>query len=168
MNNMEEKLWMYIDGLCTPEEQKAISDLIDKDAAIGAKYRELLGFNRAFAAMELDEPPMAFTYNVMESIRTENAQVPLKAAINKRIIRGISIFFVVTLAALLILVFSSIKWSGIGLPASMTAHLKIPEINSDKTKMVVQVFVFFDVMLGLYLFDAYLRRKKGAKDSKAA
>jgi len=32
--------------------------------------------------------------------------------------------------------------------------------------VVVQAFVFFDVMLGLYLFDAYLRRKKALKDTK--
>src|SRR5271154_2408162 len=100
MNNIEEKLWMYIDRLCPPEEQKAISDLINSDAATGARYRELLKLNAAFAAMDLEEPPMAFTYNVIEAIRTENAQVPLKAAINKQIIKGISIFFIVTLAAL--------------------------------------------------------------------
>jgi anti-sigma factor RsiW len=166
MNNMEEKLWNYIDGNCTPDEQKAISSLIEKDAAIGAKYRELLSLNASFAQMDLDEPPMAFTYNIMEAIRTENAQVPLKAAINKRIIRGIAIFFTLTLVALLVLVFASVKWSGQGLPASLTAHFKMPDISSSQTKVFVQAFVFFDVLLGLYLFDAYLRRKRAAKDTK--
>jgi len=166
MNNLEEKLWNFIDGNCTPEEQKAVRLLIENDAAAGAKYRELLSMNTAFAQMDLDEPPMAFTYNVMEAIRTENAQVPLKAAINKRIIRGIAVFFTLTLVTLLVLVFASIKWSGQGLPVSLTAHFKIPDINSGETKVVVQAFVFFDVMLGLYLFDAYLRRKRSAKDTK--
>ena len=166
MNDIEEKLWNYIDGLCAPEEQMAISDLINTDVSIGAKYQELLNLNKEFAVMDLEEPPMAFTYNVIEAIRAENAQVPLKAAINKRIIKGISIFFIVTLAVLLILVFASIKWSGQGLSVNLTAHLKIPEINSDETKIIVQAFVFFDVMFGLYLFDAYLRRKKSAKDPK--
>lgn len=166
MNNMEEKLWNYIDGNCTPEEQKAMSSLIDGDAAVGAKYRELVALNTTFAQMDLDEPPMAFTYNVMEAIRTENAQVPLKAAVNKTIIRGIAIFFTVTIVALLVIVVASVKWSGQGLPASLTANFKMPEISSDKTKVVVQAFVFFDVMLGLYLFDAYLRRKKALKDTK--
>jgi len=166
MNDIEEKLWRYIDGLCTPEEQKAISDLIHTDASVGSRYHELLKLNKEFAAMDLDEPSMAFTYNVIEAIRTENAQVPLKAAINKRIIKGISIFFIATLAILLILIFAGIKWSGQGLPVNLTAHLKIPQINAGKTKIIVQVFVFFDVMLGLYLFDAYLRRKKAARDPK--
>jgi len=100
MNNIEEILWNYIDGNCTADEQKAISDLIAGDEAYRIKYNELLNLNKAFAGMELDEPPMAFTYNVMETIRTEYAQKPLKAAINKRIIRGISIFFVLTIVCL--------------------------------------------------------------------
>jgi len=166
MNNMEEELWNFIDGNCTPEEQKAISSLIENDAAVGAKYRELLSLNATFAQMDLDEPPMAFTYNVMEAIRTENAQVPLKAAVNKRIIRGIAIFFTLTLAILLVLVVSSVKWSGQSLPASLTAHFKMPDISAGQTKVIVQAFVFFDVMLGLYLFDAYLRRKRSARDTK--
>ncbi len=166
MNNLEEKLWNYIDGNCTPEEQNAISSLIEKDAVVGAKYRELLSLHSAFAQMDLEEPPMAFTYNVMEAIRTENAQVPLKAAVNKRIIRGIAIFFTITIATLLVLVFASVKWPAQGLPVSLTAHFKMPDINSSQTKVIVQAFVFFDVMLGLYLFDAYLRRKRDAKDTK--
>jgi len=87
MNTMEEILWNYIDGNCTADEQKIITSLIDRDEAYRAKYRELLSLNKEFSAIELDEPPMAFTYNVMEAIRTEHAQKPLKAAINKRIIK---------------------------------------------------------------------------------
>ena len=166
MNNLEEKLWNYIDGNCTPGEEQAIRALIEKDAAAGAKYRELLNLNAAFAGMDLEEPPMAFTYNVMEAIRAENARVPLKAAINKRIIRGIAIFFTLTLLALLVLAFASVKWSGQGLPVSLTVHFKMPAINSNNTRIIVQAFVFFDVMLGLYLFDAYLRRKRAAKSTK--
>jgi hypothetical protein len=168
MNNLEEKLWNYIDGRCSPEEQKAIADLINTDATVSARYEELLNFNAAFAAMDMEEPSMAFTYNVMEAIRTEYARVPLKAAINKRIIRGIAIFFTVTLAALLVLVFTSVKWSGGSLPANLTVHFKTPEINSSQAKIMIQAFVFFDVMLGLYLFDAYLRRKKEQGTQKTA
>ncbi len=161
--NIDEKLWDYIDGRCTPEEQKTISQLIDKDAGVRAKFEELLNVNTSFTAMDLDEPSMAFTYNVMEVIRAENAMVPLKAAINKRIIRGIGIFFTVTILALLVLVFSSVKLSGQGLSVNLTAGFKMPAINYNNTKIIVQAFVFFDVMLGLYLFDAYLRKKRTAK-----
>jgi len=161
--NIEEKLWDYIDGRCTPAEQKTITELIDNDAGVHAKFEELLNVNTSFAAMDLDEPSMAFTYNVMEAIRTENARVPLKAAINKRIIKGIGMFFTITLLALLVLVFTSVKWSGQGLSVNLTANFKMPAINYSDAKIIVQAFVFFDVVLGLYLFDAYLRKKRAAK-----
>jgi anti-sigma factor RsiW len=77
MSSIEEKLWNYIDGTCTPDEQEAIARLIAQDEIYRRKYNELLKLNAEFAAIELDEPPMAFTYNVMEAIRTENAQQQL-------------------------------------------------------------------------------------------
>src|SRR5471030_1947791 len=110
MNNIEESLWNYIDGNCTAGEQKAVSELIAQDEAWRTRYQELLNLNREFSAMELEEPPMAFTYNVMEIIRTEQAQKPLKAAINKRIIKGIAGFFVITITILVIYAMANVKW----------------------------------------------------------
>jgi len=164
MNNMEEKLWAYIDGNCSTEEQQAISELIHADVQIRAKYEQLLQLNAEFSGMELDEPPMAFTYNVMEAIRTENARVPLKAAINKKIIRGIGLFFILTLTAAIIFILANIKFSG-GQTANLSQYIKMPAIDAEKAKILVQAFVFFDVVLGLYLFDAYLRRKKREKSA---
>ena len=112
MNSMEEKLWNYIDGSCTADEQKAITRLIEQDEVYRVKYEELLQLNKEFALLELDEPPMAFTYNVMEHIRAEHAQKPLKAAIDKRIIGGIAAFFILTIAALIFFAISSVNWSG--------------------------------------------------------
>jgi hypothetical protein len=163
MNNIEEILWNYIDGNCTADEQKAISNLIAGDEAYRIKYNELLSLNKAFAEMELDEPPMAFTYNVMETIRTEYAQKPLKAAINKRIIRGISIFFVVTLACLLVFTLANINLSGVSLPVVSSAGMKMPDIGKYITKPVIEGFLFFDLVLALYFFDTYLRRKNLSK-----
>jgi hypothetical protein len=75
--------------------------LLQQDEVYRKKYNELLQLNSEFAAMELDEPSMAFSYNVMETIRTEHAKQPLKAAVDKRIILGIASFFVLTLSVLL-------------------------------------------------------------------
>src|ERR1700754_2615851 len=125
MNAIEEKLWNYIDGTSTPAEQEAISRLIEQDGLYAQKYQELLALNQEFSTMELDEPPMAFTYNVMESIRTENALQPLKAAIDKRIIKGIAGFFGITILTLLVFVFSSIDMSGVKLNISLPAGIKL-------------------------------------------
>jgi hypothetical protein len=163
MNNIEEILWNYIDGHCTADEQKTISALIAHDEDYKHKYQELLTLNKEFSAMELDEPPMAFTYNVLEAIRTEQAQKPLKAAINKRIIWGISTFFILTISALLIYALASINWSADAVSVKVPNGLKMPDI----TKPVMEGFLFFDVILGLFLFDAYLNNKKSPNRFKS-
>jgi len=164
MNTVEEKLWNYLDGNCTPEEQEAINRLIEQDEVYRRKYDELLVLNQEFAAMELDEPPMAFTYNVMESIRNENALKPLKARVNKNIIRGIGLFFVLTISVILIFALASIHWSaGVGARPS-AIELTLPNISHYITGPAMQIFLFFDVILALYLGDSYLRKKRMAKE----
>ncbi|MEZ2335938.1 anti-sigma factor [Mucilaginibacter sp. RCC_168] len=165
MNTIEEKLWNYIDGTCSPAEQDAIAMLIEQDEVYAQKYQELLALNQEFAKMELDEPPMAFTYNVMEAIRTENAMQPLKANIDKRIILGIAIFFVFTILTLLTFIFANIHISGININAAdikLPAGVKLPSTNSLVSGPVLKWFLIFDVVLALFLTDAYLRRKKTA------
>jgi hypothetical protein len=162
MSSIEEKLWNYIDGSCTPEEQEALSLLIAQDEVYRRKYEELVQLNAEFSTIELDEPPMAFTYNVMETIRTEYAQQPLKAAINKRIIRGIGLFFVITISAILIFALANIHWSA-GTAASHIAPDLLPKFKGLLTGPAMQVFLFFDVVLGLYLLDGYLRRKANGR-----
>ncbi|WP_299356325.1 hypothetical protein [Mucilaginibacter sp.] len=163
---MEEKLWNYIDGTCTPVEQDAIARLIEQDEVYAKKYQELLALNQELAAIELDEPPMAFTYNVMEAIRAENAMQPLKTAIDKRIILGISIFFVFTILALLVFSFANINISDIHVSTAdikLPANVKLPSTNSLFNGPFLKWFLIFDVVLALFLTDAYLRRKKTAK-----
>jgi len=163
MNNMEEILWNFIDGNCTAEEQKTITGLIAGDESYRLKYQELMQLNNEFSAMELDEPSMAFTYNVMEVIRTEHAHVPLKATINKRIILGITIFFVLTLMTLLVVVFANFNWAGQKSPVNLSLGFTMPDINFSKARPLLEGFLFFDVVLGLYLFDTWLRRRNLAK-----
>ena len=159
MNNVEETLWNYIDGNCTPFEQKAISTLIAGDEVYRLKYQELLDLSVSFSAMELDEPPMAFTYNVMEAIRTEHAQTPLKATINKRIIKNITIFFVLAISVLLVFTFANINLSGGGISVNMASVVKVPDVAKYITKPVILGALFFDLVLALYLFDNFLRLK---------
>src|ERR1700755_3652984 len=109
MNTIEERLWSYIDGTCPADEKKAIDILIAQDEAYRRKYDELLALNQEFSKMELDEPSMAFTYNVMETIRNEHAQQPLKAGIDKRIIKVIAGFFIVSISLLLIYMLSTTR-----------------------------------------------------------
>jgi hypothetical protein len=164
MNSIEEKLWNYIDGNCPPDEHKAIAMLIEQDEVYRKKYNELLQLNNEFAAMELDEPSMAFSYNVMETIRAEKAKQPLKAAVDKRIILGIASFFVLTLSALVVYMFSAVNWSaGNGVQIPEQLNIQMPHVNTFFTGPVVKAFLFFDLVMGLFLLDHYLRRKTATK-----
>ena len=157
MSSIEEKLWDYIDGSATADEQQAIGLLIEQDEAYRAKYLELLKLDQELAAIELDEPPMAFTYNVMEAIRAEHAQNPLKAAVNNTLIKGIAAFFVFIILALVIYSLANITWSA-GSVSTQFTNLQLPDMKRYFTGPIMQVFLFFDVILGLYLFDRYRRR----------
>ena len=130
MNTIEEKLWNYIDGTCSDEERKAIDILIGQDEVYRRKYEQLLALNKEFSKMEPDEPPMAFTYNVMEAIRAEHAQQPLKAGINKRIIKGISGFFIVSIALLLILAISNVHIGTANISVHLPDRLRLPDIKN--------------------------------------
>ena len=163
MNTVEEKLWNYIDGTCSEDEQKAIGILIAQDETYKRKYEELLALNQEFSKMELDEPSMAFTYNVMETIRAEYAQQPLKAGINKRIIKGISGFFILSISILVIYMISTIHIGHVAGNAALDVNIKLPDLTKYLNKQVLEGFVFFDVVLGLFLFDSYLRRKNVSK-----
>lgn len=163
MNEIEERVWAYIDGLCTPEEQESISKLIEQDEKYRVKHEQLLALNAELQDMEIDEPPMAFTYNVMEAIRAEEAQKPLKATINKKIIYLIAGFFLVTITALLIYLLSSINWSAMHSSAPMVNSLKVPATKSYLSSPVLKVFMFFDVIMALAFFDSYLRKRNYAK-----
>ncbi len=159
MNTLEERLWNYIDGSCSDEEKRAIDTLISQDKGCRSKYEELLAMNLAFSKMELEEPPMAFTYNVMETIRAEHALQPLKAGINKRIVTGISGFFIVSILILLIFVLSSVHLSTGNLSGHLPVSVKLPDLKNYFSAPILQGFLFFDVVLGMFLFDAYLRKR---------
>lgn len=162
MNSIEEKLWNYIDGTCTPAEHAAIASLIEQDAVYRDKYRELLALNAEFAGMELDEPPMAFTYNVMEQIRDEQALKPLKATVDNRIVKGIGAFFILTISALVIYALFSVNWNMGNMEWKMP-KLNMPQLSGLLNSGVIKAFLFFDAVLCLYLADHVLRRKKTAK-----
>lgn len=160
MKNIEEKLWDYIDGTCTADEQKAISLLIETDKVYKDKYGELLQFNREFAHIELDEPSMPFAYNVMEAIRAEQAQQPLKATINSYIVKGIAAFFVLLIAGLLIASFGTMDWTT---GAETDSSFTMPDLSLLLNSKVLSIFLFLDTVLGLFFLDIYLRRRQVLK-----
>jgi anti-sigma factor RsiW len=165
MSNIEEKLWEYIDGTCTPANREAIEKLIATDETYRHKYEELLAFNQdMLAGIELDEPPMAFTYNVMEAIRTDYAtQHPLKTQVNKTLVRFIGGFFIVSLLVFFGLAFGSINWSAGAQAAPQATHL--PDFKGLLSGSTLKVFLFFDTVLLLFLLDGFMRKRMSQKQA---
>jgi uncharacterized membrane protein YidH (DUF202 family) len=165
MSSIEEKLWDYIDSTCTAAEREAIERSIANDENYRQKYEELLVFNREISAdIELDEPPMGFTYNVMEAIRTDYAaQHPLKTRVNKNIMRVIGGFFIVTLLAMLAMVLGSLHWSGGAQAAQNTTHL--PDFKNLLTGNTLKAFLFFDTVLLLFLVNRFMQKPTSYRQS---
>jgi hypothetical protein len=161
MNNIEEQLWNYLDGTCSAQEQEAIAHLIATDKTYQQKYEEILAFNQELEAIELDAPPMAFTYKVMEAVRAEEASKPLKAAIDNRIIKGIAAFFILSILVLLGVALATTNWnSGPAESVQIPINLQLPSMKSMFSGPALKGFLFFDVVLALFLFDGYLRKRR--------
>ena len=160
MNSIEEKIWSYIDGSCTAEEHSQIKFMIEHDESFRKIYEEIISFDAELKTIELEEPPMAFTYRVMEGIRAEEASKPLKATINNKIIYGIAAFFLITIGGLIIYALATANWSAGGGP-SMTQQFKIPALII--SPVIIKACLFFGVVCGLYILDALIRGKQQVK-----
>ncbi len=162
MNNMEEKLWDYIDGTCSQDERVAIAALIEKDAVWRAALNDMLAINDDISALTLDEPSMAFSYKVMEGIRTHEASKPLKTAVSKYIIGGIAGFLILSILAIMVVIFAN---AGQNIDNSVPGNL--PDLSVLTGAGAIKVFFYLDVMLLLFLADAFLRRKRNNTMAKS-
>src|SRR6478672_6840883 len=117
MNNqidIEARLWEYIDGFSPEEERSAIQKLIDENAEWKTKYHELLELHQSINLVELEQPSLRFTKNVMEEIAKYHIAPATKTYINKRIIWGIGGFFITVIVSFLIYGFSQVNWGEAG------------------------------------------------------
>ncbi len=156
MNTIEQQLWDYIDGNLDEFSKKAIEEKIESDARIKAQYEELLNLNSVFSALDLDEPSLSFTRNVMESIALAPAPVAMKTKVDKKIIYVIGGFFIVSL---LFLFGYTIYSSNLSMP-KLDFYSNF-NFNLDRyiTPTVLYIFLFFDLVIGLVFLDKFLRKR---------
>lgn len=156
---IEERLWEYIDGMSTPEERTVIDQLIKADAEWHAKYGELMEVHQLMQSSELEEPSLRFTKNVMEEIALLKIAPAAKTYINKKIIWGITIFFLTVIVGFLIYGVGQIQWN-----SSSDTPLPVDLSNIDLSKMFnntyINIFMMMNMVLGLFLLDRYLTNKR--------
>jgi hypothetical protein len=158
---MEERLWNYIDGACAAEEKSAIEKLLDSNVEWQSRYRELLEVQQLLHSTELEEPSMRFTRNVMEEIARLHIAPATKSYINKKIIYGIGAFFITMIVGFLVYGFSQIDWSA-GSNSNNVIPVDFSKVNFGVlfNNTYVNMFMMLNVVLGLMFLDRYLTNKK--------
>lgn len=161
--DMEPRLWEYIDGSGDATERSAIEQLISQHAEWKALYAELLEVHRLLRSSELEEPSMRFTLTVMEEIGRLQISAAARSYINKKIVWSIAIFFFLSIAACLAYSLGSVDWKSIqNHDPDLRIDLTKLDFNSLFNNGYVNLFLLLNVMLGLMLADRYLsaRRKR--------
>jgi len=160
-DEIEVKLWEYIDGLAKADEISAIEKLVQENAEWKAKYQELLEVHESLNLVELEQPSLRFTKNVMEEIARLQIAPAAKQYINSKIIWGIGGFFITVIVSFLVYGLAQIDWST---SQSVNTGVLDKITDADYTKVFnntfVNVFIMLNVVLGLMLFDRYLNDKK--------
>ncbi|WP_113660937.1 hypothetical protein [Pedobacter nanyangensis] len=163
MTKQEEQLWNYIDGFCTDQEKAEITAKLAVDAEWQMLYRQLLEINKQLAAhVEIDEPSMAFTRNVMERVQHEIAPVALKTRVDQRIIYAIGGFFTLTLLGILGYAFATADFKDIKLPNLGLST----EIDQLVNPMVLRSFLFINAVLLLICLDSFIRKRNKKAQKK--
>ena len=161
---MEEKIWGYIDGSSAKEDIAFVEQMIAADAIWRAKYSELKEINQLLKAdMELEQPSMRFSMNVMDQLQGLQPAPATKQYINKTIIRIIALFFIVTIVGFLIYSFTLIDWSS---STATVDSYQLPSMSFDYKLFLnstwLNVLLMLNVVMGLLYLDNYLRRNKKA------
>lgn len=158
---MEARLWAYIDGLAEENERTLIGRLIAEQAEWKAKYEELFSLNQSLQSMELDEPSMRFTKDVMEGIARTQIVPAARNYINSRVIWGIALFFISSCVGFLVYGLSQVSWtSAPGSKSSIENGLDKMDFSKVFGSSSMNILMMVNVVLALFLVDRYLSGKK--------
>lgn len=157
--NIEDRLWDYIDGVSSIEEKSTIEKLLEADMEWRQKYHELLDAHKLMQLAELEQPSMRFAKNVMEEIARYQIAPATKTYINKKIIWGIGGFFITMVVGFLIYGIGLVDWSASG-GTELPFDIKKVDYSRFFNNTYVNVFMMINVVLGLVLFDRYLTIRK--------
>lgn len=162
--NIEDRLWDYIDGSSDAAEKSFVEQLIASQQEWRNKYHELLELQQLInTSLELDEPSMRFSQNVMEEITKYQITPATKTYINKKVIYGVGIFFLAMMAGMLIYGLGQINWTaGSGVSNDLFTKYNPGKIDFTKffNNTYTSIFMMINVVMGLMLLDMYLGKKR--------
>ena len=163
-NNMEERLWSFIDGTVSANEKTVIEQLLQNDAAWKVKYNELLQITQLLQSSDLEMPSMRFSKNVMEQISKIHIAPATKSYINKKIIWGIAFFFIAMIVGFLIYGFGQMEWTtrDESIISKNMGNLDLNKLDFSKffSNSWVNALMMVNVVIGLFLLDNYFSSKR--------
>ncbi len=160
MNTIEEQLWNYIDGNCTPAEKLEIETKLVVNLQYHTIYQELLKVNEELNKIDFEEPSMSFTRNVMDKVNLELKPVALKTKVDNRIVYSIAAFFVLALTSIFVYALAT---------SDLSFKFDMPKMNFafEPAKYInhtsLLIFLFVDVVIALIYLDGFLRKNKPTK-----
>ncbi len=158
---MEARLWEFIDGSCNEKEHTLIEQLVRDHAEWKAKYQELLEVHQAISMTEPEHPSMRFTRNVMEEIAKYQIAPAAKQYINSKIIWGIGLFFITMIIGFLIYGIGQINWAAASdSGSSLGVDLGKVDYSRMFNSTYMNMLMMMNVILGLFLLDRYLSNKR--------
>lgn len=164
MNIIEQRVWDFLDGISNDQEKELVRYLVENDGEYRRVYEELRSFNTLIYTAEMDEPSMSFTKNVINRIDSEPDPSSIRTLIDKRIIYGITAFFLLAISTLLGFLFYQIDWpqtSALGTSGYRFFPVETPELSSS---IMVYIFFFSDIIIGLYFLDYFFRNRFSTKN----
>jgi anti-sigma factor RsiW len=156
MKSIEEQIWEYIDGELNGKEREAVAKKIAEDNAYATVYVEMLELHKLMAAVELDEPSMSFTRNIMDQVNLEMPPLALKTKVDKRIIYSLTAIFLAAIIAVSWFAIAYTNFPALSLP-SFDFTMNLEQFVSPLT---LQLFFFIDILLALLYLDRLYRSKK--------
>ncbi len=158
--DMEFRLWDYIDGQGNDKERSAIEQLIAANSQWRMKYEELIDVHSLMQNVELEQPSMRFTKNVMEEIAKFHIGPATKKYIDQKVIWSIGIFFITVIVGFVIYGFSQVDWSAGGSDNGVFG-INFSEVDYNRmfNNTYINLFMMLNVVLGLMLLDRYLSNR---------
>lgn len=149
------QLWEYIDGDCNNADKQRIAQLIAEDIQWKQLYTDLLSLHQAIpASIELEQPSMRFSKNIMEAVAQTQIAPATTKYINKNIIKGIAAFFIIGITAMLGYAIANTDWS-----TGATLNLPKADLSRFFSPTFYYAAAIVNVILALALLDVYIRRK---------
>lgn len=159
--DMEAKLWEYIDGLIADAEKVLVEKLIAENEEWNKKYNELLEIHQSLHLVDLEQPSLRFMKNVMEEIGKLQVVPAAKAYINQKVIWSIGLFFLTMIGSFFIYGFAQIDWS---VAEDSKTAFGFNLVRVDYIKMfsnnLMNILMMMNVVLGLLLLDRFLNSRK--------